>query len=80
MGFAAAVWWRFLLRLSATRDRLDSSSASLDSVRLAVSDPADLPAPGSDAALLSEGYATLTALRSIAEDPSVLVEDMLHPE
>lgn len=47
-------------------------------MRLAVTDPTDRPAPGSDAALLAEGFATLTALRSIAEDPSVPVEDMLH--
>lgn len=58
----------------------EADENSDNSVRLAVSDPADLPAPGSDAALLSEGYATLTALRSIAEDPSAPVEDMLHPE
>ncbi|MDT7798645.1 MAG: 5/3-nucleotidase [Actinomycetota bacterium] len=30
----------------------------------------DLP-PGSDAALLAEGHATITALRSVAEDPGV---------
>ena len=58
----------------------EADENSDNSVRLAVSDPTDLPAPGSDAALLSEGYATLTALRSIAEDPSTPVEDMLHPE
>ncbi|SLM91769.1 hypothetical protein [Brevibacterium yomogidense] len=58
----------------------EADEDSDDSVRLAVSDPTDPPAPGSDAALLAEGYATLTALRSIAEDPSAPVEDMLHPE
>ncbi|HLS32407.1 MAG TPA: 5'/3'-nucleotidase SurE, partial [Brevibacterium sp.] len=55
-----------VVQMTATEADEDSE----DSVRLAVSDPTDTPAPGSDAALLAEGFATLTALRSIAEDPS----------
>lgn len=62
--------------VQATATEADEDSD--DSVRLTVSDPTDQPAPGSDAALLAEGFATLTALRSIAEDPSVPVEDMLR--
>lgn len=42
-----------------------------DYVRLAVSDPTDQPRPDSDAALLAEGFATVTAIRSVAEDPSL---------
>lgn len=48
-----------------------------DYVRLAVSDPTGRPQPGSDAALLAEGYATLTAIRSVTEDPSVALDDLV---
>lgn len=49
-----------------------------DYVRLAVSDPTDHPHPDSDAALLAEGYATVTAIRSVAEDPSIDLADSLQ--
>lgn len=49
-----------------------------DYVRLAVSEATSQPAADSDAALLADGYATLTAIRSVSEDPSVSLDDMLR--
>lgn len=57
----------------------EADDESEDSVRLTVADPTDQPSPGSDAALLAAGYATLTALRSVSEDTSVAVDDILNP-
>lgn len=55
----------------------EADEDSDDYVRLAVSDATDRPEPGSDAALLAEGYATLTAVRSVTEDHSVALDDLL---
>jgi hypothetical protein len=35
------------------------------------------PRPGSDAALLADGHATLTALRSVAEDTALPLDDLV---
>lgn len=51
-----------------------------DSVRLAVSHPAGRPHPDSDAALLAQGYATVTAIRSVAEDPSLDLHETLSKQ
>lgn len=48
-----------------------------DYVRLAVSSPPGRPRPGSDAALLAEGCASLTALRSVAEDTALPLDDLV---
>ena len=45
-------------------------------VKLAYIEPAEEAPPDSDAALLAEGYATITALQPTAE---VLLEDLLIP-
>ncbi|MFC7457701.1 5'/3'-nucleotidase SurE [Brachybacterium sp. GCM10030267] len=55
----------------------ERDEGSDDHVRLAVSSPSARPRPGSDAALLADGYATLTAIRSITEDPAVPLEDLV---
>jgi 5'-nucleotidase len=42
-----------------------------DWIRLGVADPDQPPDPGSDAALLADGYATVTALRPLCAAPDV---------
>ncbi|WP_433057032.1 5'/3'-nucleotidase SurE [Dactylosporangium sp. CS-033363] len=51
--------------------RMAVSEAARDFARITVEVGEDAPPPGSDLALLTEGYATVTALRPPAEDPSI---------
>ena len=55
----------------------EKDEGSDDYVRLAVSSPPGRPRPGSDAALLADGYASLTALRSVAEDTALPLEELV---
>lgn len=56
----------------------ERDEGSDDYVRLAVSSPPGRPRPGSDAALLADGYASLTALRSVAEDTALPLDDLVN--
>lgn len=54
----------------------EKDEGSDDYVRLAVSSPPGRPRPGSDAALLADGYAGLAARRSVAEDTALPLEEL----
>jgi 5'-nucleotidase len=46
------------------------------SIKIFSVDVGEKPRPGTDAALLAEGYATITPLRSVDEDPNVTLPDL----
>jgi len=61
--------WAELARFGAVQSRVEE--AGENEVELVTVYSEDIPAPGTDAALLTSGHATLTALRSVARDVSV---------
>lgn len=60
--------WAELARFGTVQSRVDEIDEN--EVELVAVYSEDTPAPGTDAALLAEGYATLTALRSVERDTS----------
>lgn len=61
--------WAELARFGTVQSRVDEIDEN--EVELVAVYSEDNPAPGTDAALLADGYATLTALRSVERDTSV---------
>lgn len=61
--------WAELARFGTVQSRVDEVDEH--EVELVAVYSEDSPDPGTDAALLADGYATLTALRSVERDPSV---------
>ncbi|SES11143.1 5'-nucleotidase [Lentzea xinjiangensis] len=60
--------WAELARFGTVQSRVDEVGEN--EVELVAVYSEDSPAPGTDAALLADGYATLTALRSVDRDTS----------
>ena len=61
--------WAELARFGTVQSRVDEVDEH--EVELVAVYSEDSPDPGTDAALLADGYATLTALRSVERDPSL---------
>ncbi|MEU7480793.1 5'/3'-nucleotidase SurE [Lentzea sp. NPDC042327] len=68
-GDVRGLRWAELARFGTVQSRVDE--AGENEVELVAVYSEESPAPGTDAALLGEGYATLTALRSVERDTSV---------